>query len=45
VREAGRLLADPEARRRMGELGRRFCDAHRGATERTMAVVEGLIRG
>jgi 3-deoxy-D-manno-octulosonic-acid transferase len=43
VREAGRLLADAEARKRMGEAGRRFCDAHRGATGRTMAIVERLL--
>ncbi len=44
VREAARLLADATARRQMGEAGRRFCAAHRGATERTMALVERLIR-
>jgi 3-deoxy-D-manno-octulosonic-acid transferase len=44
VRAAGRLLADAEARRRMGEAGKRFCAAHRGATERTMALVARLIR-
>jgi hypothetical protein len=27
----------------MGEAGRRFCDAHRGATGRTMAIVERLL--
>jgi 3-deoxy-D-manno-octulosonic-acid transferase len=44
VREAGRLLADRTARERMGEAGRRFCAAHRGATGRTMAIVERLLR-
>ena len=44
VREAGRLLADADARRRMGEAGKRFCAAHRGATERTMALVAQLLR-
>ena len=43
VRAAARLLADPEARHRMGEAGRRFCAAHRGATGRTMAIVERLL--
>jgi 3-deoxy-D-manno-octulosonic-acid transferase len=43
VREAARLLADGEARRRMGESGRRFCAAHRGATGRTMAIIERLL--
>jgi 3-deoxy-D-manno-octulosonic-acid transferase len=44
VRESARLLADAGARRRMGEAGKRFCAAHRGATERTMALVEPLVR-
>jgi 3-deoxy-D-manno-octulosonic-acid transferase len=44
IREAQRLLADEETRRRMGEAGKRFCAAHRGATERTMAIVERLVR-
>jgi 3-deoxy-D-manno-octulosonic-acid transferase len=44
VREAGRLLADRTARERMGEAGRHFCAAHRGATGRTMAIVERLLR-
>jgi len=44
VREAARLLADAGARGRMGEAGRRFCAAHRGATERTMALVERFLR-
>ena len=43
VREAGRLLSDAAARQKMSEAGRRFCDAHRGATGRTMAIVEGLL--
>ncbi len=43
VREAGRLLADAAGRKRMSEAGRRFCDAHRGATGRTMAIVERLL--
>ncbi len=43
VREAARLLADAAMRKRMSEAGRRFCDAHRGATGRTMAIVERLL--
>jgi 3-deoxy-D-manno-octulosonic-acid transferase len=39
VREAARLLVDADARQRMGEAGKRFCAAHRGATERTLALV------
>ena len=44
VREAARLLADAAARRQMGEAGKRFCAAHRGATERTMVLVAPLVR-
>jgi 3-deoxy-D-manno-octulosonic-acid transferase len=44
VREVARLAADADARRRMGEAGKRFCAAHRGATGRTMALVERLVR-
>ena len=44
VRETARLLADADARRGMAEAGKRFCAAHRGATERTMALVERLAR-
>jgi 3-deoxy-D-manno-octulosonic-acid transferase len=43
VREAARLLGDAGARKRMGDAGRRFCEAHRGATGRTMAIVERLL--
>ena len=44
VREAARLLADAAARARMGAAGRSFCAAHRGATERTMAIVARLLQ-
>ncbi|HEX4328096.1 MAG TPA: lipid IV(A) 3-deoxy-D-manno-octulosonic acid transferase [Burkholderiales bacterium] len=43
AREAQRLLQDAGALRRMGEAGRSFTDAHRGATQRTMQVVEELL--
>jgi 3-deoxy-D-manno-octulosonic-acid transferase len=43
VREAQRLLGDATARQRMGEAGKHFCAAHRGATERTMAIVKRLL--
>jgi 3-deoxy-D-manno-octulosonic-acid transferase len=43
VREAARLLADPAARRRMGEAGLAFCAAHRGATARTLRMVQRLV--
>jgi len=44
ARNAARLLSDAGTRRNMSEAGRRFCDAHRGATGRTMAIVERLLR-
>ena len=37
------VLADPARRERMGEAGRAFSAAHRGATRRTMALLERLI--
>ena len=40
---AAQLLADPVRRHAMGDAGRAFCAAHRGATARTMAVVERLL--
>ena len=43
VREAARLLSDAGARAWMGEAGEAFCAAHRGATARTMTIVERLI--
>jgi 3-deoxy-D-manno-octulosonic-acid transferase len=45
VREAARLLGDAGARAWMGEAGEAFCAAHRGATARTMAIVDRLIAG
>jgi 3-deoxy-D-manno-octulosonic-acid transferase len=44
VREVQRLLADEKTRLRMGEAGKRFCAEHRGATERTMAIVKRLLQ-
>lgn len=41
--EALRLLDDPHARARMAEAGRAFTQAHRGATDKTMALVEKLL--
>lgn len=43
VREAARLLADPAARKGMGEAGLAFCAAHRGATARTLRIVQRLL--
>jgi len=39
AREAGRLLRDPSAARRMGEAGLAFCAAHRGATARVLELI------
>ena len=35
----GRLLVDADRRRVMSEAGKRFTDAHRGATEKTLALL------
>jgi 3-deoxy-D-manno-octulosonic-acid transferase len=43
VREAHRLLADRGARQRMAVAGRAFCAGHRGATARTLRLVERLL--
>ncbi|MEO1766450.1 lipid IV(A) 3-deoxy-D-manno-octulosonic acid transferase [Thiobacter aerophilum] len=40
VRAACRLLGDPKRRAAMGQAGRQFAAAHRGATERTLAAIE-----
>jgi 3-deoxy-D-manno-octulosonic-acid transferase len=44
VREALRLLADAPRRSKMGEAGKKLCEAHRGATERHLAVCRKLLR-
>jgi 3-deoxy-D-manno-octulosonic-acid transferase len=43
VAEAGRLLGDEPARKRMSVAGLAFCAAHRGAAERTAAICERLL--
>ena len=40
---AGRLLADPALRERMGESARSFVEAHRGSLERLLALIEPLL--
>ncbi|MDI6750983.1 MAG: lipid IV(A) 3-deoxy-D-manno-octulosonic acid transferase [Rhodocyclaceae bacterium] len=40
VAQALTLLADEAARRRMGEAGRKFAARHRGATAKTLALIE-----
>jgi len=44
VTAASRLLADPAQRQKMHDAGLTFAARHRGATQRTMALVEKLIR-
>ena len=43
VREVAALLGDAARRERMGESGRTFCAAHRGATARTMALIDAAL--
>jgi 3-deoxy-D-manno-octulosonic-acid transferase len=40
AREAVRLTQDEAARQRMGEAGQAFTAAHKGATDRVLAVLE-----
>lgn len=42
--EASRLLADPATLKAMADAGRAFAQAHRGATARTMALIEPLLQ-
>lgn len=44
VAVAASLLADPARLQSMAAAGRAFSEAHRGATARTMAIVERLLR-
>jgi len=43
VRQARALLQDPPLRSRMSQAGTAFCAAHRGATERTLALCEQVL--
>lgn len=43
IAEVARLVADPAARTRMREAGLAFTVAHRGATARTMRIVERVV--
>jgi hypothetical protein len=38
-----RLISDPARRKAMAEAGQRLCEAHRGATERHLAVSRRLL--
>jgi 3-deoxy-D-manno-octulosonic-acid transferase len=44
LEEAARLSADAAARREMGEKGRAFVAAHRGAVERVVAWIEATVK-
>lgn len=43
IREAGALLKSEDRRRAMAQAGRRFCEAHRGAAQRQLAVCLELL--
>jgi 3-deoxy-D-manno-octulosonic-acid transferase len=43
VAQAQALLADATERQAMGEAGRAFAARHRGATQRTLALIENFI--
>jgi len=43
VAAAGALLENDEARSAMGAAGRRFCERHRGATQRIAELAEALL--
>jgi 3-deoxy-D-manno-octulosonic-acid transferase len=43
LRQALALLADAPARARMSEAGRAFAEVHRGATDRTMTLIENML--
>ncbi len=43
MQQAAALLADPASRRAMGEAGRAFSVAHRGATDRIMGLLASVV--
>ena len=45
VRAVRTLLTDGDRRARMGEAGRVFCASHRGATARTMEIIDAALSG
>jgi 3-deoxy-D-manno-octulosonic-acid transferase len=45
IREALVLLENETKRRAMGDAGRRFCESHRGAAERQLAVCLRALNG
>jgi len=44
IREALRLLSNPEEREKMGAAGKRLCETHRGATQRHLDLCGELLR-
>jgi len=44
LRQARQLLSDSTRRDTMGEAGREFCARHRGATEKTLGLIEQAMR-
>ncbi|HEY8068662.1 MAG TPA: 3-deoxy-D-manno-octulosonic acid transferase [Burkholderiales bacterium] len=44
MREASRLLAGAQERKKMGAAGRALCEAHRGATQKHLAVCAELLK-
>jgi 3-deoxy-D-manno-octulosonic-acid transferase len=44
MREALRLLSDPEERKKMAAAGKALCEAHRGATQKHLAVCAELLK-
>jgi 3-deoxy-D-manno-octulosonic-acid transferase len=45
IRQSVALLGDPAGRASLANAAREWGEANRGATERTLAVVRGLLRG
>ena len=45
IREALRLLSNPEERKKMGAAGRALCESHRGATQRHVDACRELLKG
>jgi len=45
MREASELLSNQEKRQRMSQAGKALCEAHRGATERHLAICRNLLLG
>jgi 3-deoxy-D-manno-octulosonic-acid transferase len=43
LREAGKLLSNPEQRRQMSAAGKALCEAHRGATQKHLAVLKAAV--